>query len=250
MKKVDQKIEQLQELIKDEFVWNSTRLDRSCLTEAEKKILNHSGPMVAPNSVEGFQDYAVLSEKRLYYRIRRAVDYFMSEVGLQIVSFDENRVFWYMFIDFLDKTMFLINCLHGRDILAEMKFGRNHQNWPDKDDPAWKELEELEKKWESDFKDYWESTNPSEEEVFAKFGAYLEKKEQEEDNDIRYLLETNEVLGEIITNYLARPMTLRIAYLVGLSASDKTKTLNQLLKEQIPKQKHEKITKKIIQLAK
>lgn len=65
----------------------------------------------------------------------------------------------------------------------------------------------------------------------------------------RFLLETNEVLGEIITNYLARPMTFKTAYLVGLSASDKTKTLNQLLKERIPKQKHEKITKKIIQLA-
>jgi len=248
MKKVDQKIEQLQELIKDEFVWNSTRLDRSCLTEAEKKILNHSGPMVMPNSVEGFQDYAALSEKRLYYRIRRAVDYFMREVGLQIVSFDENRIFWYLFIDFLDKTMSLINYIHGRDILAEMKFGRNQQNWPDKDDPAWKELEELELKWESDFKEYWESTNPSKEEVLNRFEDYIMKKEEDKDN--RFLLETNEVLGEIITNYLARPMTFKTAYLVGLSASDKTKTLNQLLKEQIPKQKHEKITKMIIQLAK
>jgi hypothetical protein len=204
-------------------------------------MLDYSGKVVVPKSFEEFEDYAAFYDRRLYYRIRRAVDFFMSELNLKVSTVDEGRVFWLLFADFVCKAMFWVNFVHGRDVLYEMTFGSKRKGWPDKADPKWKMVKEKEKKWASDFKEYWNSINPSTEELASRFEDYVRRRGGEG----RFPLDVNRVLGGAVTGFLSRPSSVDIAYLVGLLASSRTKPLVDILKERQGK-KRKKIAKKVV----
>lgn len=138
MKKIEDKIKKLEEEIRDDFEWGSTRIDSECLTETEKKLFSHFN-QISPYTKfnpAAIQLCARAINKHSFYEVRRIFDLFMGVMNLQLMKFDERFVFWCRFIDFISETMYIINCRRGSDFVLHMRFGENVEEWPEDDDPA------------------------------------------------------------------------------------------------------------------
>ena len=238
MKKLADQIERLERSFFDDFTWNSTFIDPSCLTMAEKRLFEHVSHITPPRKPEEFKEFDDLLHKTVYYRIRRAVDYLMKTMEIQLVNpVGEWFLFWIRFIDFLSETMFIINRNRGSDILLEMKLGEDPKDWPQDDDPLWKEFEDADNKWNRDFKEFWDYTSITMDKIFAEMKENLHEKHESVTKKSPSSL--NKSFGEIITSYLSRPSIVDIAGLVELSKSDKTKTLMEILSERQLEQNEE-----------
>lgn len=229
MKKVNDKIEQLEKSMRDDFKWNSTIIDPLCLTQAERRLFEQALKVVFLKNPKEINDYECFLRKEMYYGIRRALDFFMKMMSMQLVDFDDKYLFWLRFIDFLHETMYYINRNRGTKILLDRKVGEDPDNWPVEEDPVWKEFEKTNKKWERDFKEFWDQTSPSMKKIFSSMEANLNK--NQEIIVGKSPVSVNEVFGELITDCICRPTVRDIAFLVNLSASEKSKTLMEILSD-------------------
>ena len=241
MKKLADKIEQLEQPIFDEFKWGTTNIDPDCLTKAELELFNHMNKIVVPSNLEEIIEGQRFVHKSMHHIIRRGLDLFMKSMSIQLIDCGEEFLFWIRFVDFLSETMFILNRNRGSDILQERILGENPDDWPeDENDPIWKELEDADKKWCRDFKKFWECSIPTMKKIFSilrasiQEGVYTQQEETEIDNTS---VATHEFgmyksFAEIISRCLSRPSKLDIFILVELSLSNKSKTLLEILSEQ------------------
>ena len=172
MKKIEDKIKKLEEEIRDDFEWGSTRIDSECLTEAEMKLFSHYNQMSPPIKFNAADVQLCKStiNKSLFYLVRRIFDLFMKVMNFQLLKSDERFVFWCRFIDFISETMYIINCQRGSDFVLHTRFGKNIDEWPEDDNPAWKEYRDWTNKWERDFEKIWKQISPIVEKILQNMG--------------------------------------------------------------------------------
>jgi hypothetical protein len=247
-KRVDE-IEQLEQSIFDDFKWKTTQIDEGCLTNAERKLFNQMPKIVVSANPEEILEGERLTHKNIYYIIRRGLDLFMNSMRIQLIDYGDKFLFWIRFVDFVSETMFILNRNRGSQIIQERILGKNADDWPENEnDPIWKKLEDADKKWCRDFKEFWDYSIPTMEKIFSwirfrsQEGEYIEGEEPEIDNTSTSPPRAHEFglykfFGEIISRCLSRSSKLDVLMFVELSLSNKSKTLLEMLTEQETEQK-------------
>lgn len=225
MKKIENKIKKLEEEIRDDFWWGSTRLDPTCLTETEKRTFNHILEMFPPTKFD--PKNVELTNKSSFYAVRRALDLFIRIMNTQLTRPDERFVFWSRFIDFISETMYIINCGRGSDFVLNMRFGEDVDDWPEEDDPAWKDFFDWKEKWDRNFKNFWEKTSITAEKLFFQNRSVP----PEDDGDKKEEIGTDmmELFGEVISVCLTTPSYLDIV-LLAMVSSKEPEFLDRVLK--------------------
>jgi len=225
MKKLADQIERLEQSFFDAFTWESTLIDPSCLTMAEKKLFSHIFQMtpleLTPDDVE-------LSNKFSFYVVRRVFDLFMRAMNSQLREFDERFIFWSRFIDFISETMLIINRKRGSDFVLKNRFGEDVNNWPQDDDPAWKDFSDWEEKWEREFTKFWNQSSITAEKLFFQNRDVPPKDEGGSKEEAKTKM--TKMFGEIISYCLTRPSNIDMLMLATLASED-PEVLDKLLKE-------------------
>lgn len=242
MKKIDKKIDDLEDRIYDRFEWESTLIARECLTETENVLFDYMHKIVSPKNPEQIREFHNLINKNIYYKIRRGVDLFMKTMSAQLDE-SEDCSFWFGFIDFVSETMFILGRDRGSDFIKKSILGENRDDWPNGDDPKWKEVEEADEKWKRDFKEIWDHTSLTTKKIFSRLGDKLEEIESnQEEFEIKETVFANEFgmyefFAECISIGLSSPSKLDIYNCAMASLHNKEKTLLEIFTERKAEQK-------------
>jgi hypothetical protein len=169
----------------------------------------------------------------------------MKTMRFQLNRNDEMYLFWMRFIDFVSETMFIVNRNRGSHILGDDILGEDPDDWPAEEDQRWKELEEADRKWCKDFKEYWDHSSFTMDKMFELINNRIHQKVVTQEEEITSYSKSEEtaelrfqkLFGEIISHGLSYLMIIDVHSLVMLSLNEKSKTLLDILKEQRTKQK-------------
>jgi hypothetical protein len=162
MKKIENRIEILENQLFDDFKWGSTRISSNCLTEAEIKLFDSKNALKIFANDRQFFKYFDNANKHM---IRRGLDFFLSMLNVQLN--EDKGSFLLNLLDFVSKQMYMIHYNHGSDILYESIIGDVEEvDLPDENDPKWKKLSIAEETWIKDFKNFWEEIMPNKKKIW------------------------------------------------------------------------------------